>query len=389
MNQNDIVVAIIEPVGGHGGMNYYDFGLASGLTTAQCKVIVYTSEETSVPDGLSFIVKKSFRGIWGEAPKLLRAAKFVYCLFSALIDAKTNGMTIIHYHFFHYTNREALCVKIAKTYGFKVVVTAHDIEGFEGKPNVKRTLRILTSVDKVIAHNEMSRQELISLISLPESKISIVPQGNHLDSINELPEKDVARRAIGLSPDDNMLLFFGQIKEAKRLDILLRSLPEVIKQYPNLKLVVAGKVWRSDFSIYERIIKENGLENSVIPHIRYISDDEVANYYRSADLVVLPYKKIYQSAVLFLAMSYKVPVLVSDIPGMTDIITDGRNGYVFKSENIASLSSKLITVLSDSEELERIGESGFNTVVTEYSWNRIGKMTSEVYKSININSQLV
>ena len=101
-------IAIIEPVGGHGGMNYYDFGLASGLSRAGCDVFIYTSEETYVPDGLPFVVKKSFRGIWGKAPKLLRAVRYVYCLTRSLIDAKLNGVTLVHYHFFHYTNLQPL-----------------------------------------------------------------------------------------------------------------------------------------------------------------------------------------------------------------------------------------------------------------------------------------
>ena len=376
-------IAIIEPVGGHGGMNYYDFGLARGLSASDCKVFVYTSEETIVTEGLPFIVKKTFKGIWGKTPKLLRAFRFVYCLFTSLRDAKINNVAIVHYHFFHYTSLESLCVKLAKMYGFKVVVTAHDVESFSGERDVVKAREILLYSNKVIAHNEVSKNELVSKISLPLSLISVIPHGNYLDSITDFPKKTAARRAIGFSSSDKIILFFGQIKKVKGLDVLLRSLPEVIQVYPDVKLVIAGKVWKDDFSFYEKIIKENCLDNNIISHIHYIPDDAVENYYCSADLIVLPYKKIYQSGVLLMAMSYKVPVLTSDIAGMTEIITDNKNGYIFESENEKSLSSKLIDIFSKQKQLMLIGKEGFNTVKRDYDWNKIGFMTSEVYRELD------
>lgn len=375
-------IAIIEPVGGHGGMNYYDYGLARGLAAALYDVVIYTSEETYVPDGLSFKVRKSFKGIWGDAPKYLRAIKFFYCLYATLNDAKAYGITIVHFHFFGYTTLELLCVKLAKLYGFRVVVTAHDVESFSGGHDTGKALKILTSADKVIAHNNVSKKELVSKIALSTANVSVVPHGNYLDSIDVLPDKIVARKLLELAPNDKVLLFFGQIKEVKGLDILLRSLPVVIDRHPNLKLIIAGKVWKDAFSNYEKIISEEGLNGHVISHIRYIPDEGVANYYRAADLIVLPYRKIYQSGVLLMAMSYKVPVLVSNIPGMTEVVVEGKNGYVFESENVANLSLRLIDILSDTEGLVRIGESGFETVSKDYDWLRIGQLTSEVYKAL-------
>lgn len=380
-------IAIVEPVGGHGGMNYYDFGLAKGLVAAQNKVIVYTCEETSVPSGLPFQVNVSFKGIWGEAPKFLRALKFVRCLFATLRDAKVNDVDVVHYHFFGYTMLELFSVKLARYYGFNVVVTAHDVECFAGEYDAKKALKVLSYADKVIAHNEVSKRELVSKITLLPSNIYIVPHGNYLDSIDILPKKSHARRFLGLSNSDKVILFFGQIKRVKGLDILLRSLSDVIKRYPDLKLVIAGKVWKDNFSMYEEIIRENRLDENIVSHIHYISDSEVSKYYLAADLVVLPYRKIYQSGVLLMAMSYSAPVLTSNIRGMTEIIDDGINGYTFESESIPSLSSKLIQVLSDPVKLTNIGKSGYTTVSTKHSWNRIGKITSKVYEESVVPSR--
>ncbi|RDH81209.1 MAG: glycosyl transferase [endosymbiont of Galathealinum brachiosum] len=375
-------VGIIEPVGAHGGMNYYDFGLANGLVKSNCQVILYTSEETSSEGVSAFEIKKTFKGVWGKAPKVLRAVRFVYGLYDSLKDAKVNDVAVIHFHFFHYTVLEVLSVKLAKKFGFKVVVTAHDVESFAVKRGGSRAKKILQSVDKVIAHNEVSKCELVAEVLLSEDSTCIIPHGHYLDSIGILPDKTLAREKLGLSVDDKVLLFFGQIKKVKGLDILLKSLPRVIKIHPDLKLVIAGKVWKDDFSIYKKLISDNKLENYVISHIRYISDSDVANYYLSADLVVLPYRKIYQSGVLLMAMSYGVPVLASDILGMTEIVQDGNNGFLFVSEDVNNMSMRLKKILMNPKDLTKMGVAGHKTVVTEHDWSQIGSMTCKVYETI-------
>ena len=98
-----------------------------------------------------------------------------------------------------------------------------------------------------------------------------------------------------------------------------------------------------------------GLHENVRLDIRYIPDEQVSNYYCAADFVVLPYKKIFQSGVLLMAMSYGTPVITSNIPGMTEIVTDGINGLTFQSEDVASLAASLLGALSmDNNERQQL-----------------------------------
>lgn len=379
MNKDNISVAIIEPVGGYGGMNFYDFALAKGLTDAQCNVVLYTSEETNVQSGLPFCVKKHFRGVWGKSPKIIRALKLFYGLLITLFDAKKNRVVVAHYHFFHYTILEYICIRLTTIFGVIPVITAHDVESFGGRIDAVKTRKILSMARKVISHSEVGKAELISKISLPASLITVIPLGNHIDSISDLPDKNYSRARLGLGRDDKVALFFGQIKKVKGLDILLRSIKKIVKENPKFKLVIAGKVWKHDYSIYAKIIKDDGLEDNVISHIKYIPDSDINYYFQAADIIVLPYRKIYQSDVLLKAMSYKIPVLSSNVDGMTEIITDGENGFLFETESEDMLSAKLIFLLSDNSRLIKVGLNGFNTVKEKYSWDNIGRKTADVY----------
>jgi D-inositol-3-phosphate glycosyltransferase len=375
-------VAIIEPVGGHAGMNYYDFGIAEGLTAAGDDVTIYTCDKTNIPAGLPFDVNLNFKKIWGNSPKFLRAVRFTICLLKSLLDAHRKKIVLVHYHFFNYGQLEKLCVSLALFLRFKVVVTAHDVESFAVEQSSSAANRILSSCDRVIAHNLVSRRELIEKVKLPTEKVLVIPHGNYLNAIHDGPPFTEARKVLKLPSGCPVILFFGQIKKVKGLDILLNSLAPVVEKFPDVKLIIAGKVWKDDFSKYKRLIIKNNLTENVDLHIRYINDYEIPYFFNSANLVVLPYRKIYQSGVLLMAMSYGVPVLASDINGMTEIITNGQNGFTFQSENPKDLEKALIEILSNPELFKAIKEKAYKTINQDYDWNKIGKLTSDCYKGI-------
>ena len=132
---------------------------------------------------------------------------------------------------------------------------------------------------------------------------------------------------------------------------------------------------------YEALIRKLGIRDHLVLHSRFIPHEEVASYYAAADVVVLPYRRIYQSGVVLMAMSYRRPVVVSDLPGMTEIVRDGENGFVFASGSSAQLAKRLVEILGDDESRARVAAAGFEYVSREHDWSRIGQMTAEAYKT--------
>lgn len=375
-------VAVVEPVGGHGGMDYYDFGLCGGLVEAGVEVSLYTCDETARDTATPYEVRLPYRGIFGEDPAWLRGIRYIRGSVRALLGARLGRARVAHFHFFHVGPLELFNVTLAKVLGLKVVVTAHDVRSFVESLSVswmaKRAYRV---ADRIIAQSEVSRGELVSVLGEPEEKIDVIPHGNYLPFIGEVPSRKVARGRIGVAEDAPVLLFFGQIKEVKGLDILLDAMPDLLRKYPDALLVVAGKVWKDDFRRYRERIEGLGISDNCVLHIRYVPDSEVASYYAAADAVVLPYRRIYQSGVLLMAMSYGKPVVVSDIEGMTEVISDGVNGYVFPSGDSQALVAKLAGALSDSEELRLVGERASSHVRERNDWSKIGRMTAACYRS--------
>ena len=157
---------------------------------------------------------------------------------------------------------------------------------------------------------------------------------------------------------------------------------EVIENNSDVLLVIAGRVWENDFSIYQKIIDYNNLSDYCLIHNKFIPHEDVVHYYASADLVVLPYKRIYQSGVLMMSMSYEKAVIVSDLSPLTEVVQDMKTGFVFESENPKSLSKKINRIFSDTNKIEEVRIKGSDHIKSKYDWLEIGKKMKKSYQSI-------
>jgi D-inositol-3-phosphate glycosyltransferase len=345
---------------------------------------LYTSDRTPLPNipGLGFY--RTYKGIYGPGNRWWRGLRFAFGSAAVLLRAISSGETICHFHFFHGSITELASVLIATLCKRRIVITVHDVETFEqtNRSNSFLIGKIYTLAEKIIVHNQISRRELIHKLNIPASNISVIPHGNYLDSISAPPSPATAKHDLGIEPAMKVILFFGQIKNVKGLDILISAMPEVIDKVPDVMLLIAGRPWKSDFSGYEDLIDRLNIRHKCVLHIRFIPDDQVSLYYGAADVVVLPYRRIYQSGVVLLTMSYQKPAIVSDLEGMTEIITDRDNGYVFPEGSVADLAETLIRVLQDKPGRDAVAQSAFEYVKKHHNWKQIGEATAEVYRAL-------
>lgn len=375
--------AVIEPVGGHGGMVPYDAGLCEALAEAGVDVTLYTSDKTTIENPLPYRVRRPYRGVYGPDAAWLRGVRYLTASLRALLGARHDGARVVHFHFFHVGMLEFFNVLVARLLGLGVVTTAHDVRPFAGRAFAPwMAMAAYRLADRVIAHSETARRELLQILGVSKTKVSVIPHGNYLRSMGEIPDQAEARSRLGLKRNSKVLLFFGQIKEVKGLDILLRAMPEVVEAHEDAVLLIAGKVWKDDWGRYQGAAKALEDTGNCLCRVTYIPEPEVPDYYASADAVVLPYRRIYQSGVLLLAMSYGKPVVVSDIEGMTEVVEDGANGYVFPSGEAPALAEKLSEALSDPDRLRAVGRAGLSYVTERHDWAHIGRKTAECYGGI-------
>lgn len=137
-------------------------------------------------------------------------------------------------------------------------------------------------------------------------------------------------------------LSFGTINYAKNIELLIDAACLTYERgYRNFSVSINGAC--SSWESYQEHIKYPEIfENN----IRMIDNDEIPNLFESSHYFVQPYRIVSQSGPLKIAFNYNVPVIVSDLPGFTDEVEEGQNGFIFISENVKSLSDTMIKAIN-------------------------------------------
>jgi glycosyltransferase involved in cell wall biosynthesis len=186
-------------------------------------------------------------------------------------------------------------------------------------------------------------------------------------------------------PRKPAILFVGRLVEWKGIDTLIRSFSRVRREIPRAELFIVGE---GPLCTSLQDLAEDLNLGETVRFCGRITDEELTRLYDSASVLVLPsrsYKGLVMEGlgvVLLEAMAHGVPVVGSSVGGITDIIEDGKNGFLVPSESEEILAKKIIRLLSDEELAERFRQAGYETVRMRFSWEKISRQFSEVYAGI-------
>lgn len=375
-------VNFIEPVGGHRGMQFYDVELCQALQLTGLNVLWLTCDETRLMDiPATLKVDYSFRGIYGDSPKLLRGLRYMRALRSISFGSSQRAADLFHFHFFIFPPFDLLNISRLCKANKSIVVTAHDVVPFDARRSDLAWLRhIYHKADQIIVHAKSNREAMIQTFGVRADKVHVIPMGpyphltqNHTHSVGS------ARQHIGLDVNKPVVLFFGQIKRVKGLQHLIRAFRIVVDEYPDAQLFIAGPEWKEPFAPYAALIDELGLAGRVHTRIEYVAGKDVAWYYSAADIVVLPYTEIFQSSVLYMAYSFEKPVIASAVGGLTEVVRDGVTGLLVPPADPPLLANALLQLLRQPKLAQQMGQQGKLLVETEFSWPVIARKTAEVY----------
>lgn len=160
-------------------------------------------------------------------------------------------------------------------------------------------------------------------------QVQVVPHPLY-DNFGDKISTQEARSLLGISNETPLVLFFGFIRKYKGLDLLLQAIPQLHAKYPenkNIRFLIAGEFY-DDRSSYDECIRALGLEKSLILKTDFIPDSEVKQYLCAADVVIQPYRHATQSGVTPLAYHFEVPMIVTNVGGLPDLVPDGIVGIV-------------------------------------------------------------
>jgi glycosyltransferase involved in cell wall biosynthesis len=189
------------------------------------------------------------------------------------------------------------------------------------------------------------------------------------DSYGQIQDKAQARQALGLPLDKPLVLFFGFIRAYKGLDLLLDAMLAPALQAADVQLLVAGEFYESEEK-YEAKLQPIQAQGRLHLHTQFIPDEKVALYFSAADLVVQPYRNATQSGISQLAYHFELPMIVTQVGGLGEIVEDGRSGYVVPVE-----VSAIAGAIADFFENQRSQQlkQGLVQLKKRFSWDNLAK----------------
>ena len=235
------------------------------------------------------------------------------------------------------------------------------------------TKMVLKKGDSYIVHSKSDGEDLLTIKPNANYRQNPHPTYNAF-KIRDI-SKEQARQELNKSMDEKVLLFFGFVREYKGLKHLLNAMPEVKARIDNVKLMVVGS-FGDDKEDYMKLIQSQHIEDCVEVIDGYTPDHEVEKYFAGCDLVVLPYDSATQSGIVQIAYGFEKPVVVTNVGGLPDVVTDGKTGYVVEEKNPQKLAEAIIDFYENDREKEFM--EGVRQEAERFSWDRMRETIEEL-----------
>lgn len=289
---------------------------------------------------------------------------------------KLRKMDVIHVQWPIPNGLGALFLK--KIYGIPYINTIHGEEVHLSKRyHMLFALRWLVNNSSKTITNSSATRKFCLEAGLDGEKIEVIPFGVDTDFF----------RSLDVYKDEKIfqILSVGYLIERKGFEYLIRAMPHVLTEHENARLKIVGSGPLE--SKLKALIYELDLGDQV-EIIKNVSDEKLLMMYNSADLFVLPSIVDSQGnteglgVVLLEAMACGVPVIGSDVGGISDIIKNMETGVLIPEKNSYVISQVISNLIINRDLREKISDNGLNSVRKKFSWGKITEYYISIYSKM-------
>jgi len=373
----------------------YAFELAMTLVSKGVRLEVIGSDEIDSPElhttpNLRFL---NLRGNQRENVNLVAKLTRLFTYYARLIQyaasTKAEILHILWNNKFEAFDRTLLMLYY-KLLGKTVALTAHNVNQAKRDARDSFVNRITLKIqyqlcDHIFVHTEKMKSELREDFSVAEHAVTVIrhPINNAFPDTDLSPSQ--AKRKLGLREEDKAILYFGRIRPYKGIEYLLAAFRQLIGKRSDYRLILAGEPKKGSEAYLHEIhqtVDKDFEPGKIISRIQFIPDDEMELYLKAADVLVLPYKDIFQSGVLFLAYSYGLPVVATDVGSFSEEIVEGDTGFLCRPGDVDDLACTLEKYFASDlyRDLRTRRPEIREYARRVHSWDAVADLTVKVYQ---------
>jgi glycosyltransferase involved in cell wall biosynthesis len=347
----------------------YDHALCTALAAAGAEVELHTSRFAYGPIAAAegYARRESFyrAATRLRGPRVRRTVKLAEHVPDMLRYRRTaHAAEVVHFQWLTVQHLDGHLLPR----GRPLVLSAHDILPREPRPGQRAAQRRLYErFDAVVVHSAAGAERLRRELAVDPTRVHVIPHG----AFAHLAAPAAAAAPAPFETELPVVLCFGLMRPYKGIDVLLKAWDGI----EDAELWIAGMP-RMDIAPLTAAAPA-GVR--FVP--RFIGDDELPAYFRRADLVVLPYREIDQSGVLFTALAFAKPLLLSDVGGFPEVAATGA-AHIFPAGDAIALHRALRELLDAPGMLARMAERSREAAAGPYSWASAARQTLELYERL-------
>ncbi len=241
--------------------------------------------------------------------------------------------------------------------------------------------KILVNADKIIVNSKFTKIKVLQYGVLNQNIVVAYPCPNPLPSVNE-KQLSIIQYEYDLF-EKKILLTVGRLVKRKNHQKIIESLPEILKQFPNLVYIIAGDGPEKNNLI--SAVKKLNLQSNVV-FAGEVSDLKLSGLFQLCDVFIMPSKELQNGDVEGFGIVYLEanlagkPVIGGKSGGVPEAVADGYSGLLVNPENTAEITNAILKLLSDESLAQRLGLQGQHRALEEFSWE---KETEKIKELLN------
>lgn len=353
----------------------YDHALAAALARAGAEVELVTSRFLygPTPESEGYEVSERFyrrsaeRGLEARGRVAFKMAEHVPDM---LRFRRAEHADVVHYQWLTVPGLDARLLPAARPR----VMTAHYIlPPRPGRRQLASARSVFGRMDAVVAHSGHSARRLRDELGVEAERVRVIPHGA-FDYLTRLPDERPLPDEL-LGAEGPVILFFGLLRPYKGIDLLLKAFRSV----QGAELWIVGNP-RMPLEPLRRLAAEAGGTVRFVP--RFITDPEIPAYFRRADLVVLPYRDAEHSGVLYTALAFGKPMVLSAVGGFPELAREHGAARLVPAGNVAELAQALAGLVDDEQARAELAAAAGRAASGPNSWDSIGEQTLALYREL-------
>lgn len=364
----------------------YDHALAAALARQGAEVELLTSRflygPVPVADGYRvnerFYRRSARRGLDAPGRRVFKAAEHLADMWrfrrdtgrSAAGAAPTDrAPDVLHYQ---WLTAPALDPYLLPPLRPRVMTAHYVLPPHPSRHRLRAARRCFGAMDAVIAHSEHGAKRLRDQVGLDPARVHVIHHGA-FDYLTELPdEKPLPPELAGA--ESPVILFFGLLRPYKGIDTLL----EAFRNVKGAELWIAGNP-RMDIAPLRQLATESPGQVRFLP--RFVEDAEIPALMRAADIVVLPYRDVEHSGVLYAALAFGKPLVLTSVGGFPEVAATGA-AHLIPPEDPQALAAALNDLVHDEAARTELATAATRAATSSYSWDESARQTLAIYREL-------